>query len=212
MRSLLTIIFTSIFSCLLAACETILSAPETQSSVYSHPQLSDLKNLSCEDLNPIAEKAFGGKEAHFFVIQLANPGDWRTYSETTDVAYFVKNKSRRRLRQSDVDWSEIETLIFNKTSKAQETHRVRIPIEMCTNPPKNNVVQMVTANVQSEKGASAKTEEVDLAGKAPNDNLARIICGLQDYPEITSWEQAAQKWKRCQTDGRRRVRLILKKQ
>ncbi len=212
MRSLLTIIFTSVFSCLLASCETILSAPETQSSGYSHPQLSDFKNLSCEDLNPIAEKAFGGREAHFFIIQLANPGDWRTYGETTDTANFVKNNSRRRLRQGNVDWSEIETLVFNKTSKVQETHRVRIPIEMCTNPPKNNVVQMVTANIQSEKGTTAKTEEVDLAGKTSNDDLARIICGLQDYPEITSWEQAAQKWKRCQTDGRKRVRLILKKQ
>ncbi len=212
MRSLLTIVFTIVFSCLLASCETILSVPQAQSSVSSHPQLSDLKNLSCEDLNPIAEKALGGKEAHFFVVQLANPGDWRTYSETDDTACFVKNNSRRRLRQGDVDWSEIETLVFNKTSKTQETHRVRIPIEMCTNPPNTNIVQMVTVNAQSEKGVSNRTEDVNLAGKNADDNLARIICGVQDYPEISSWEEAAQKWKRCQTDGRRRVRLILRKQ
>ncbi|MCD8339185.1 MAG: hypothetical protein LUC43_03165, partial [Burkholderiales bacterium] len=89
---------------LLSSCRTIPSDPE---------------QLTCDDLDYLAAESVKKNKYPFFVSQLTHPADWRVYSFTDSEVDWIKNDSRRRMRESKKDWGEVEALRLATASGTQ---------------------------------------------------------------------------------------------
>ncbi len=176
---------TAAVSFALTSCRTIPSDPE---------------RMSCDDLDYMASESVAKNKYPFFVSQLSHPADWRMYSFTDGQVDWIKNDSRRRVRIGKRDWAEVEALRLNTATRAQEYMKVRAPFDQCPQQPVAKSIQLTFTPIQSEEKKVKSTQaSANLEGTTSNDQLARLVCGLEDYPEKNKYEVMAQKWKQCQT-------------
>ena len=88
----------------------IISAAVAMTGCRTVPQNS--QDMTCEDLNYLADEAVETKGVPFFLSQLQYPGDWRTCSETPEFIDWIKNESRRRIHHAGKDWGELVMLRY----------------------------------------------------------------------------------------------------
>lgn len=167
----------------LPACRTIPQNPE---------------QMTCSDLQYLAEESLEKLGLPFFATQVKYPGDWRPYARNS----WIKAGSRVRVKINKTDYLQMETLEIGGTIMEQTPYRVRIPVSQCTNANKEPMatLEYKTLLIDSPEKIS-RSEAVDFKGKESVDYLARLICGFQPLPEIDKTQQMAQKWKNCAADS-----------
>ncbi len=159
----------------------------------------DPSAMTCDDLNSLAEESLNSSLVPFFITQVVYPADWRNCSDTENFIEWVQNNSRRRVLLAKKDWGEITTLKYDKKTKVQDTYKVRALVSQCTNPPKNKEIDLIYSEFPRESNSRDVTVKAKLNGKNPEDRVARILCGYENYPDKSKYDTMAQKWKQCQS-------------
>lgn len=93
---------------LLAGCRTIPQNPE---------------QMTCSDLQYLAEESIDKLGLPFFATQVKYPGDWRPFARNQ----WIKEGSRVRVRDNKRDYLQMEMLEIGGTTMEQTPYRVRIP-------------------------------------------------------------------------------------
>lgn len=102
---------------LLSGCRTIPQNPE---------------QMTCDDLQYLAEESITKLGLPFFATQVKYPGDWRPFARNQ----WIKEGSRVRVRDNRRDYLQMEVLEIGGTTMEQTPYRVRIPVAQCKKPTK----------------------------------------------------------------------------
>ena len=168
---------------LLAGCRTIPQNPE---------------QMTCSDLQYLAEESIDKLGLSFFATQVKYPGDWRPFARNQ----WIKEGSRVRVRDNKRDYLQMEILEIGGTTMEQTPYRVRIPVAQCKNANKERMATLEYKNLIIDSPEKiSRTEAVDFKGKESVDYLARLICGFQPIPALDKTQIMAQKWKNCTPDS-----------
>ncbi len=186
-KALLTLSFTLLAAAAITGCRTIPQNPE---------------QMTCEDLNYLAEEAVESKNTPFFISQLMYPGDWRTCSATAEHIDWIKNESRRRVHANGKDWGELVMLRLFVKDNRQEEYKVRTELQYCLNPKPTKDITLHFSELHPDVNDKPFTVEANLTGQRPQDKAARILCGYETYPAKSKTDDMAARWKNCQTKGK----------
>lgn len=154
--------------------------------------------MTCADLEYLADEAAEQSGLPFFATQLKYPGDWRPYGPNN----WFKQGSRVRVRENKKDFFQAEVLSISGPLMEQTPYRVRIPVSQCQNAIKTPQGTMEFRNLLIDSPKKISQPVVfDFKGKEPVDYLARLVCGFQPAPAIDKTQTMAQKWQKCTARG-----------
>ncbi|ANU65510.1 hypothetical protein [Turicimonas muris] len=178
----------------------IISAAVAMTGCRTVPQNS--QDMTCEDLNYLADEAVETKGVPFFLSQLQYPGDWRTCSETPEFIDWIKNESRRRIHHAGKDWGELVMLRYFAKDTHQEEYKVRAVLGECLKPKPTKEITLHFIELHPDANDKPFTVEANLTGQRPQDKAARILCGYETYPAKSKTDDMAARWKSCQIKGK----------
>ena len=150
--------------------------------------------MTCDDLDYIADEQVKSNAIPYFATQTKYPGDWRPYATNA----WIREGSRKQVRVARKDYVQMEILSIGSEVSKQTPYRIRIETLVCKNASKKTSGTLYRINfLEDSPEKFSQAVPFSFLGNAPEDFLARLVCGYQKLPEPDKDQIMAQRWKAC---------------
>ncbi|WP_251570385.1 hypothetical protein [Parasutterella muris] len=174
-----SLIFAAIAAVLVSGCRTIPEIPS---------------QMTCDDLDYLAEQAMKSSRLPFFTTQVKYPGDWRPYAPNR----WIQEGSRKQVRELRKDYLQMEILEVGDNINDQTPYRVRVLVNTCRDASKKPQGELLLINyLKDAPGKFSQKVPFSFTGQEPQDYLGRLVCGYQKLPDVDREQEMAQRWLQC---------------